>query len=57
MDFPDDVNVAELHAVILEVLECVGEGESERVNLDETVDVGVCVCVLETCIDDETVAV
>ena len=57
MNFPDDVNVAELHAEIIEVLECVDEGESDLVNLDDSDDVGVCVCVFETCIEDEVVAV
>ena len=57
VDFADDVNVAELHAEIIEVLECVGEGESDLVPLDDAEDVDVCVCVLETCIEDVTVAV
>ena len=51
------VNVAELHAEIIELLECVGEGEAERVPLDDADDVGVWVSVLETRIDPETVAV
>jgi hypothetical protein len=37
----EDVNVAELHAEIRELLECVGEGEAERVPLDDADDVGV----------------
>jgi NADPH-dependent glutamate synthase beta subunit-like oxidoreductase len=41
VNFADDVNVAELHAEFLEVLECVGEDETERVPLDDTEDVGV----------------
>ena len=57
VNFPDDVNVAELHAEILEVLECVGEGESDLVPLDDAEDVDVCVCVFETCIEPEAVAV
>jgi len=57
VNFPDDVNVTELHADIIELLECVGEGETDHVPLDDADEVGVCVCVLETCIDPETVAV
>ncbi len=57
MNFPDDVNVAELHAEIIEVLEFVAEGESDRVSLDEAEEVGVIVCVLETCIEDDPVTV
>jgi hypothetical protein len=41
VNFPDDVNVAELHAEVIEVLECVDEGESDLVNLDDSDDVGV----------------
>ena len=57
VNFADDVNVAELHAEIIEVLECVGVDESDRVPLDDAEDVGVWVCVLETCIEEVTVAV
>ncbi len=41
VNFADDVNVAELHAEITEVLECVGDGESDRVPLDDADEVGV----------------
>ena len=41
MNFADDVKVAELHAEITEVLECVGVGESDRVPLDDADEVGV----------------
>jgi len=41
VNFADDVNVAELHAEIIEVLEFVGVGESDRVPLDDAEDVGV----------------
>ena len=57
VNFPEDVNVAVLHSEYLAVLECVGEGESDRVPLDDADDVGVFVCVFETCIEPETVAV
>lgn len=51
------MNVAELHAEVIEVLECVGEDETERVPLGDPDDVDVCVCVFETCIEEDTVAV
>ena len=57
VNFADDVNVAELHAEIIEVLEAVGEIDADLVTLDDTEEVDVCVGVLETCIEDETVAV
>ena len=57
VNFAEDVNVAELHSEFLEVLECVGEDETDRVPLDDADDVDVCVCVFETCIEDDPVAV
>jgi len=57
VNFPDDVIVAELHSEYLAVFETVDEVDDEPVTLDETDDVDVCVCVLETCIEDVTVAV
>ena len=41
VNFADDVNVAELHAEITEVLEAVGEIDAEPVSLDDTEEVGV----------------
>lgn len=57
VNFPEDVNVAELHWEYLEVTEAVAEIEDERVILGDTDDVAVLVCVLETRIEPETVAV
>jgi septum formation topological specificity factor MinE len=57
VNFPDDVNVAELHDEIIAVLEAVAEIDADLVTIDDADDVAVCVCVLETCIEDVTVAV
>ena len=57
VNFPEDVNVAELHSEYLAVTEAVAEIVDERVILGDTEDVAVLVCVFETRIEPDTVAV
>ena len=57
VNFPEDVNVAVLHWEYLAVTEAVAEIVDDRVTLGDTEDVAVLVCVFETRIEPDTVAV
>ena len=57
VNFPDNETVKEVSEVLLVTVERVGEAELERVILDDTVELGLCVEVLVNWIEEETVAV
>lgn len=57
VNFPDDDTVREFHTEYVAVTDEVDVIEDVRVIFELTVDVGVTVCVFETCIEPETVAV